>query len=95
MAHRIPEQNTMRTRLLGLAALAVCLGALAACATRSASSAAACSTYCSSYDEGYQWAQRADLLDEKRCGGYAQAFTEGCLQAVSDGTLSANPRRAY
>lgn len=85
----------MRKMPLALAASAVCLGLLAACATRSTTSAAACSTYCSSYDDGYQWAQRADLLDERGCRGYGQAFTEGCLQAVSDGTLSANPRRAY
>jgi len=95
MAQGTPEQHTMRTIPLGLAALAVCLGALTACATRSTAPAAACTSYCSTYDEGYQWAQRADLFDESGCRGYGQAFAEGCLQAVSDGTLSANPRRAY
>ncbi len=71
------------------------LWALVGCAGTPAQSAAPCKTYCSSQEDGYQWAQRAALLDAAACAGYPAAFTEGCRQAVSDAQLSLNPRQGF
>ena len=79
---------------LNFAALLLCSALLTACATPRAP-VAACTSYCSTQDEGYQWAQSANLLDARGCEGYGPAFTDGCRQAVSDGALSANPQRTY
>lgn len=67
---------------------------LSACATVGAP-VAACQTYCTTQDEGYQWAQQSDLHDAAACVGYAAAFTAGCRLAVVDAQQSQNPQRAY
>lgn len=87
---RSPFALFLRTLVTATAGLVL----LSACASRSPT-AAACEGYCTTYDEGYYWAQRANLLEGKSCSGYSSAFAEGCLQAVSDSVLSANPQRAY
>lgn len=87
-------RSALLLRLPLLATAAAGLVLLSACASRSPT-AAACEGYCTTYDEGYYWAQRANLLEGKSCSGYSSAFAEGCLQAVSDSVLSANPQRAY
>lgn len=81
----------IKTPSLGLSL--ACALLLSACAT--AASVAPCNTYCSSVDQGYQWAQNARLLDAAACAGYAANFSAGCRQAVRDAQLSANPRDAY
>lgn len=87
------KHNMTMKKPLHLAAAVFGTTLLVACATTG--SVAACADYCTTQDEGYEWALRANLLDAKGCAGYAPAFTEGCRQAVSDGVLSANPRNAY
>lgn len=67
---------------------------LLACATPSAA-VAPCTTYCATRDDGYQWAERANLLDAKACDAYSPAFTAGCREAVRDKVLSKNPQRAF
>lgn len=67
---------------------------LSACATVS-TPVAACKTYCTTQDEGYQWAQQSDLHDAAACAGYAAEFSAGCRLAVVDAQQSQNPQRAY
>lgn len=52
-----------------------------------------CSKYCSSREDGYQWAQRAHLTDERNCSGYPAAFVSGCHDAVIDYQQSLAPGR--
>jgi hypothetical protein len=80
----------------------LCLAATAALLLLSACSgapgkgeAAPCKTYCHSQEDGYQWAQRASLLDAKACAGYPAEFVAGCKQAVTDAKLSLNPREGF
>jgi len=64
-----------------LAALAALL--LAGCAAQP--TAASCKTACSSHEEGYQWAQGANLTDTRACQGrYPEAFLDGCRDGVED-----------
>ncbi len=67
---------------------------LSACATV-ISSVEACKTYCTTQDDGYQWAQQSNLYDAAPCAGYTRDFTAGCRQAVVDAQLSRNPRNDY
>lgn len=63
------------------AALAALL--LAACAAQP--TAAVCKTACSSHEEGYQWAQGANLRDPRACaGGYPESFIDGCRDGIED-----------
>ena len=57
--------------------------------------AAPCKIDCQSQEDGYQWAQRASLLDAKACNGYPAEFVAGCKQAVTDARLSLNPREGF
>lgn len=60
---------------------------LAACAGNGAEQrdpVAPCQTFCSHYEEGYQWARNGNLSDEDYCEGYAEPFVEGCRQGVTD-----------
>ena len=50
-----------------------------------------CKKYCSSYEEGYQWAGRANLGDDRSCDGYSDAFGRGCRQQIQDRLLSIAP----
>ncbi len=69
---------------------------LSACAgTPGKGEAAPCKTYCQSHEDGYQWAQRASLLDDTACAGYPAEFVAGCKQAVTDAKLSLNPREGF
>jgi hypothetical protein len=54
-----------------------------------------CKTYCASYDEGYQWAQKANLSDDRSCEGYAKDFVRGCQQEVTDLQKSFAPRDGF
>jgi hypothetical protein len=50
-----------------------------------------CEKYCSSYEEGYQWAGASNLGDDRNCDGYAAAFGRGCRQQIKDRLLSIAP----
>ena len=52
-----------------------------------------CQSYCNTHAEGYEWASRAMLLDERVCGGYAKEFARGCRDAVTDYAKSVSPRK--
>lgn len=54
-----------------------------------------CSQYCATQAEGYEWAQRAVLLDPKACEGYAPEFVRGCKLSVRDYQQSKSPRDGY
>lgn len=57
---------------------------LAGCAS-SPLRVATCKTACSTHEEGYQWAQSANLTDAARCtGNYPEAFIDGCRDGVED-----------
>lgn len=45
---------------------------------------AACKDQCRSHTDGYEWAQRANLDDNKACAGYPAAFVDGCKDGVED-----------
>lgn len=81
---------TLITRSLGLAAIF-----LAACASTPPAAVADCKTYCSSYEEGYQWAQNAGLTDERSCAGYPKEFVRGCQQKVVDLQQSFAPHPGF
>lgn len=81
----------MRTQLLLLAAVSV----LAACATQPPISVAACTDYCSTYEEGYQWALNNGLPQESFCEGYAAEFVRGCQQQIEDKQKSFAPRPGF
>lgn len=57
---------------------------LTGCATQP--QVASCTRACSSHEEGYQWAQGANLTDPAACDGqpYPAAFVEGCRDGVED-----------
>ena len=77
---------------LSLAALAALL--LAGCAA-APEKISPCSRYCASQAEGYEWAQRANLLDARACEGYAADFVRGCKDAVRDYSQSKSPREGW
>lgn len=81
----------MRTRVLWMSFVL----ALSACATRSPISAESCTQYCSSYEEGYQWAQNNALPQESFCDGYAPDFVRGCQQQIEDKQKSFAPRAGF
>lgn len=68
---------------------------LAGCASAPPLAVTPCSTYCSSYEEGYQWAQGANLSDPRNCEGYASDFVRGCQQQVTDRQQSFAPRQGF
>ncbi|TXH03749.1 MAG: hypothetical protein E6R07_10040 [Nevskiaceae bacterium] len=57
---------------------------LAACVSAPPAPLEPCAKYCSSREDGYQWAQRAHLGDARSCVGYPAAFIAGCQDAVMD-----------
>ncbi len=60
------------------------LALLAGCAA-TPQTVAGCKTACSSHEEGYQWAQSANLIDDRPCAGaYPEAFIAGCRDGVED-----------
>ncbi len=69
--------------------------ALSACATQPAISVAGCTDYCSSYEEGYQWAQNNAIPQESFCDGYTADFTRGCQQQIEDKQKSFAPRPGF
>lgn len=73
------------------AALGLLLGACASTAV----TAKPCSQYCNTQQEGYEWAQRAVLLDEKACAGYAPEFVRGCKESVRDYQQAKSPREGW
>ena len=80
-----------RTRLAAVAVLALLLCACAAAPV----STKPCSQYCNTQQEGYEWAQRAVLLDPKACEGYAPEFVRGCKESVRDYDQSKSPRDGW
>lgn len=80
-----------RYRLAAVAALALLLGACAAAPV----SAKPCSQYCNTQQEGYEWAQRAVLLDPRACEGYPPDFVLGCKESVRDYQQSKSPREGW
>ncbi|HSW14182.1 MAG TPA: hypothetical protein VLI06_15150 [Solimonas sp.] len=57
---------------------------LGACASQG-KPVTACKTLCSTHEEGYQWAQSANLTDARGCNGnYPEAFLDGCRDGVED-----------
>lgn len=78
-------------RLAAITALALQLGA---CATAPVSTKP-CSQYCNTQQEGYEWAQRAVLLDPRACEGYAPEFVRGCKESVRDYEQSKSPREGW
>ena len=67
--------------------LALPLALLAGCATApgQTSVSSACQGNCISHEDGYQWAQRANLVDAGPCNGqYPEAFIDGCRDGVED-----------
>lgn len=89
--HSRNEAMKISPAILALALFSATL--LSACAT--ISPVEACKTYCTTQDDGYQWAQQSNLYDAAPCAGYTLNFTAGCRQAVADAQLSRNPRNDY
>jgi hypothetical protein len=77
-------------RLLTLSAVL-----LAGCVTEPLIAVTPCKTYCTSYEDGYQWALKANLSDPRNCEGYAQDFVRGCQQQVTDLQKSFAPRDGF
>lgn len=68
-----------KSLLLSLAAvLAGCVG------TAAIPPPPPCQGNCTTHTEGYEWAQRANLQDAKRCDGYPDSFSAGCRDGVED-----------
>jgi len=70
-----------------LAPLLLPLALLAGCAAAPGQTtvSSACQGNCSSHEDGYQWAQRANLVDAAPCNGqYPEAFIDGCRDGVED-----------
>ena len=67
---------------------------LSACAS-TPTTAKPCTQYCSTQTDGYEWAQRAVLLDARACEGYAPEFVRGCMESVRDYQQSKSPRDGY
>ena len=65
------------------------------CASTPPSAVKPCNTYCSTYEEGYQWAQNASLKDERQCAGYAKDFIRGCEQEIIDVKTAFAPRDGF
>ncbi|AXQ28638.1 hypothetical protein D0B54_08070 [Solimonas sp. K1W22B-7] len=60
------------------------LALLAGCAS-TPQVVAGCKGACSSHEDGYQWAQRANLTDDRPCAGsYPAEFIDGCRDGVED-----------
>lgn len=43
-----------------------------------------CQGACATHTEGYEWAQAADLEDERVCASYPADFASGCRNGVED-----------
>ncbi len=80
---------TLKTLLL----IPACL--LCACATQPAISVAACTDYCTTYEEGYQWAQNNAIPQESFCDGYPAEFVRGCQQQIEDKQKAFAPRPGF
>ena len=66
-------------------ALVLATAQLGACAsTPDHREIARCSGACTTHEEGYQWAQGANLLDAAACRDYSPAFIDGCKDGVED-----------
>lgn len=64
--------------------LSFALALLAGCAS-TPQTVAACQGACRSHEDGYQWAQRANLIDDRPCAGdYSAEFVDGCRDGVED-----------
>lgn len=64
--------------------LSLALALLAGCAT-APQQVAACQGACRSHEDGYQWAQRANMTDASSCvGNYSPEFLDGCRDGVDD-----------
>lgn len=60
------------------------LALLAGCAS-TPPTVAGCKGACRSHEEGYQWAQSANLIDAAPCAGnYSAEFIDGCRDGVED-----------
>ncbi|MDD3763979.1 MAG: hypothetical protein PHP86_11890 [Nevskiales bacterium] len=70
----------MRPTVFALAILPLVIGACAAPAQQ----VVPCRNNCNSHEEGYQWAWRGNLLDDRACAGYSEAFSSGCRDGVHD-----------
>ncbi|HEY0917269.1 MAG TPA: hypothetical protein VGE22_20485 [Solimonas sp.] len=67
--------------------LALPLALLAGCASAPGQTTVArnCQDNCSNHEDGYQWAQSANLVDAAPCNGpYPEAFIDGCRDGVED-----------
>ena len=65
--------------------LSLALALLAGCASAPQKTVAACQGNCRSHEEGYQWAQRANMTDPAYCtGNYSAEFLDGCRDGVED-----------
>lgn len=74
--------------------LSVLALSLTACASQPAAPSP-CSNYCQTQQDGYEWAQRAVLLDPRACEGYAPEFVRGCKESVRDYSQSKSPREGW
>lgn len=83
--------SVYRNRHAAVAFLPLLLSACAAAPV----TAKPCSQYCNTQQEGYEWAQRAVLLDPKACEGYAPEFVRGCKESVRDYGQSKSPREGW
>lgn len=70
-------------------------GLLAAGCAAAPVTAKPCSEYCQTQQDGYEWAQRAVLLDPRACEGYAPEFVRGCKESVRDYSQSKSPREGW
>lgn len=43
-----------------------------------------CSGHCITHEEGYQWAQTSNLLNDKPCDSYSGEFARGCRNGAED-----------
>ena len=68
---------------------------IAGCVSNPPAAVAPCNAYCSTYEEGYQWAQNASLTDDRSCAGYSKDFIRGCQQEVVDVQKSFAPHEGF
>lgn len=57
---------------------------IAGCAAAPAQPVPRCQGACTTHTEGYEWAQAADLADDRVCASYAEDFASGCRNGVED-----------
>ncbi len=74
----------MRRALSSRLTLILLVAVVGGCAAAPERPVPRCQGNCNTHTEGYEWAQAADLEDDRVCASYPTDFAAGCRNGVED-----------